>query len=48
MYKEKTTGKKDIIKETKGVAKREGNTKTQQSIEHQIRCKTREDKGKNM
>ena len=33
--------------QTKGAAKRGGNTKTQQSIEHKNRSKTRGDKGKN-
>ena len=32
--------------ETKSTAKRRGNTKTQQSTEHQNRSKTRGDKGK--
>ena len=48
MYKRENSVRKNYMTETKGAAKRGGNTKTQQSIEHQNRSKTRGDKGKIM
>lgn len=47
MHKRENSARKNyIMTETKRAAKRGGNARKQQSIEHQNRGKTKEDKGK--